>query len=111
MEEKKAFQVDYKDNVATSLYEVRAGEKLSIVGDHNVDEIIAETDIPKGHKIALCDIKEDCPIIKYGVVIGKSTRDISMGEWVHLHVMRSLYDERSDHLDVVTGAPKDTKYE
>jgi hypothetical protein len=30
---------------------------------------------------------------------------------VHLHVMRSLYDERSSHLDINTGAPKDTKYE
>ena len=33
------------------------------------------------------------------------------GAWVHLHVMRSLYDERSSHLDINTGAPKDTKYE
>ena len=33
------------------------------------------------------------------------------GSWVHLHVMRSVYDQRSSHLDVRTGAPKDTKYE
>ena len=27
------------------------------------------------------------------------------------HVMKSLYDERSSHLDVKTGAPMDTRYE
>ena len=37
--------------------------------------------------------------------------DIPAGSWVHLHVMRSVYDQRSSHLDVRTGAPKDTKYE
>lgn len=50
-------------------------------------------------------------IVKYGVVIGRATADIPAGSWVHLHVMRSVYDQRSSHLDVRTGAPKDTKYE
>ena len=47
-----------------------------------------------------------------GVVpIGCAIKDIPAGSWVHLHVMRSLYDERSSHLDEHTGAPRDTKYE
>ena len=50
-------------------------------------------------------------IIKYAIPIGRATADIPAGSWVHLHVMRSNYDERSSHLDVRTGAPKDTKYE
>lgn len=50
-------------------------------------------------------------IVKYGVVIGRATKDIPMGSWVHLHVMRSNYDERSSHLNVNTGAPEDTRYE
>ena len=53
----------------------------------------------------------DEDILKYGVVIGRATADIPAGSWVHLHVMRSLYDERSGHLDVNTGAPRDTRYE
>ena len=46
-----------------------------------------------------------------GVVIGRATADIPAGSWVHLHVMCSNYDDRSSHLDVVTGAPKDIRYE
>ena len=69
------------------------------------------TEIPVGHKIALRDIAADERIVKYGVVIGKATKDIPAGSWVHLHVMCSIYDERSSHLDAVTGAPKDTRYE
>ena len=43
--------------------------------------------------------------------IARATKDIRAGEWVHLHNIRSVYDERSSHLDVMTGAPKDTRYE
>ena len=49
--------------------------------------------------------------MKYGVVIGCATKEIKMGQWVHLHNMKSLYDARSSSLDVVTGAPTDTHYE
>jgi hypothetical protein len=45
------------------------------------------------------------------VRIGIATRSIPRGGWVHLQAMRSAYDERSSHLDVHTGAPRDTKYE
>ncbi len=75
------------------------------------DRILAVEAIPTGHKIALRDIAPEEDIVKYGVVIGQATAAIPKGSWVHLHVMRSLYDERSGHLDTVTGAPKDTKYE
>ena len=67
--------------------------------------------MPVGHKIALRDIAQGEMIVKYGVVIGRATQDIPAGSWVHLHVMHSNYDERSSHLDVNTGAPKDTRYE
>ena len=50
-------------------------------------------------------------VIKYGVRIARATKDIRAGEWVHLHNIRSVYDERSSHLDAMTGAPKDTRYE
>ncbi len=67
--------------------------------------------VPVGHKIALCNIAQDEMIVKYGVVIGCATKSIRSGSWVHLHVMRSNYDERSSHLNAETGAPEDTCYE
>lgn len=106
-----AFQIDLEDNVATMLQTAAQGREVMLTGDHTEESLTAVTDIPAGHKLALRDIELGGPIIKYGVVIGRSTADIPKGSWVHLHVMQSIYDERSGHLDVCTGAPKDTKYE
>ena len=107
------FQIEMEDNVATALEEVKVGETARILGDHadGAAEIAAAEDIPVGHKIALRDIAAGEEIRKYNVVIGAATKDIPKGSWVHLHVMKSLYDERSSHLDVMTGAPKDTHYD
>lgn len=107
----RVFQIDEKDNVATALTEIPKGMTAEIIGETETHEICAVDAIPVGHKIALRDIQEDEPIVKYGVVIGSASADIDRGTWVHLHVMHSNYDERSSHLDAVTGAPKDTKYE
>lgn len=110
MEQQKAFQIQYDDNVATALTPIEPGEVV-LLGDANFPFITSISHIPIGHKIALENIKENEDIVKYGVVIGKSTAPISKGSWVHLHCIRSIYDERSSHLDNVTGAPKDIKYE
>jgi len=42
-----------------------------------------EVNLETGHKIALCDIKKDENIIKYGFPIGHATKDIKKGETVH----------------------------
>ena len=105
-----AFQIDLRDNVATALAALHEGA-VRILGDAAAQEIIAVTDVPVGHKIALRDIAAGEMIVKYGVTIGRATADIAAGSWVHLHVMCSNYDDRSSHLDVVTGAPKDIRYE
>lgn len=109
--EKRVFQVSYEDNVATALCELFAGERAALTGDCREAYIEAATDIPAGHKIALLNLPSGTPVVKYGVPIGQTTETVLKGSWVHLHVMKSLYDERSSHLDVKTGAPKDTRYE
>jgi len=108
--EQAAFQIHPDDNVATALCALRPG-RIRLLGDASTDAAQAEEDIPGGHKLALKDIRAGEKIIKYGVPIGCATGDIKAGAWVHLHNMRSLYDERSSHLDALTGAPKDTVYE
>ena len=105
-----AFQIELRDNVATALTPLAPGP-VALLGDAGVPALTAVTEVPLGHKIALRDIADGEDILKYGVVIGRATAAIPAGSWVHLHVMRSVYDERSSHLDVTTGAPKDTKYE
>ncbi|MBQ9565946.1 MAG: UxaA family hydrolase [Synergistaceae bacterium] len=106
----RAFVISSQDNVATALEELQPGG-VSLLGDAIDSRAEAVEKIPKGHKLALRTIGSGEMIIKYGVVIGQSIVDISAGSWVHLHNIRSVYDERSSHLDIHTGAPKDTEYE
>lgn len=110
MQKQSAFQIDVNDNVATALDELQFGN-INIIGDVLKNSVKAIDKIPKGHKISICDIPKGDHIIKYGTVIGRSTADIKCGTWVHLHVMESLYDNRSEHLDILTGTPKDIEYD
>lgn len=102
------YQVYAADNVATALEEVHPG-RAQIRGGSDA-MVIAIDAIPTGHKIAVADIGEGEDVRKYGIRIGIATAEIPAGTWVHLHNMRSAYDERSSHLDNVTGAPMDTDY-
>jgi altronate dehydratase len=105
-----AFKIQSNDSVATALCPLQLG-RVELRGDTKEAFLQAIELIPVGHKIATKDIAEGEDIVKYGIVIGRSDRAIAKGSWVHLHCMHSLYDERSSHLDLITGAPKDTKYE
>jgi len=73
--------------------------------------ITALESLKLGHKIALLPIAKGATAVKYGVSIGGATKDISPGQWVHLHNLGSSYDERSQTLDLHTGATTDTVYE
>lgn len=108
--EQTAFVIDRRDNVATALSALAPGS-VRLTGEPIQPEITITQEIPDGHKLALREIAPYEDIIKYGVVIGRATAPIPAGSWVHLHCMRSLVDERSSHLDAVTGAPNDISYE
>lgn len=75
------------DNVIVACRFIRAGETVSFAGR----SIIAAHDTETGHKIACMPIARGQPVIKYGAPIGAATREIAIGEHVHLHNMRSDY--------------------
>lgn len=106
----RAYQITKQDNVATALDALQKGP-FELLGNTCSSQHIAIEPIQVGHKIALCDISKGSPIIKYNIVIGEATTNIAQGTWVHLHCMKSLYDERSSHLDLHTGKPQDVLYE
>lgn len=105
-----AFQINIRDNVATALEDLRPGP-VRILGDTARGEALCTEAIPKGHKMALKDMGVEEDVMKYGVRIGRTGKTVRAGQWVHLHNMHSVYDERSGHLDIHTGAPTDISYE
>ncbi len=76
-----------RDNVCTAISPITSGVTLQINGA----KVVVEKSIPLGFKVAACNIAINETIVKYGVPIGSATRDISLGELVHVHNMKSDY--------------------
>jgi altronate dehydratase len=99
----ECFQIHAADNVATLLQDAEHGAEVYLRGETATKTISPIQAIQAGHKVALCAVAEGAPIIKYGHTIGKATRAIVAGEWVHLHNCCSLYDAPSSALNLETG--------
>ena len=84
---KRAIMMNPKDNVATALDVLDAGDKVTIQSPSQEPskEVTVATNIPFGHKIALSGIDKGAEIIKYGEVIGVASKAIEAGEHAHIH--------------------------
>ena len=101
----RCFQINASDNVATLLED--ADGLVEVLGPARQQLRLSEP-IALGHKVAVKDIPAGAPVVKYGVPIGRATRTIGRGAWVHLHNLASDLDERSATLDLHSGVPTDT---
>ena len=52
--------------------------------------IVLKDAVEYGHKFAVRNIREGQPVTKYAETIGLASRDISAGEHVHVHNVKSL---------------------
>lgn len=89
----KYIQIHPNDNVAVMLEDIPQGEKVSTEGG----EVISGEPIMRGHKIALKDIEEGSPVIKYGNVIAIATAKITAGDWVHTHNVKTNLSENDSY--------------
>ena len=72
-------KINNRDNVAVAISPLLKGDVVTVDGD----TFTVFSDIPAGHKVALCDIKKDESVIKYGYPIGAAKEDIKKGCHVH----------------------------
>ena len=88
---KNALVLTSEDNVATALEEISAGDTVDIYtsAGEQLDQLTVSGDIPRGHKIALCDIAKGESILKYGYQIGLASLEIKRGDYVHVHNLES----------------------
>ncbi|MBO0770716.1 MAG: UxaA family hydrolase [Actinobacteria bacterium] len=78
------------DDVAVAVRETEPGEAAGALLDTGQRfSITVRTPIPLGHKVALADLAENQPVTEYGVTIGLARSDITAGELVHTHNIRS----------------------
>lgn len=88
---KRAIIKGKEDNVAVLLEDAKKGELVSIYSPEQklVLETKAKTDVPYGNKIAITMINKRDQILKGDYKIGSAVKDISVGELVHVHNVKS----------------------
>ncbi len=85
-----AIVVDKLDNVATALRNLEQGKSIRIHAEGTENEITVKESIAQGFKVALEDISEGQPVIKYGEIIGLATQNIAKGICVHIHNLEGM---------------------
>jgi altronate hydrolase len=75
-------RVHASDNVAVVAADVHAGDAVRLADGSEVRAVEA---IPRGSKVALGPIACRQAVIRYGEEIGRATKDIAAGEYVHSH--------------------------
>jgi (2R)-sulfolactate sulfo-lyase subunit alpha len=81
-----------KDNVGVVVVEgLKAGTKMLcvITHDNSSFELTANADVPIGHKVALKNLKAGDTCIKYGQDIGKMVGAANVGDYVHVHNLKT----------------------
>jgi len=80
-----AVWLDARDDVATALRAIAAGERVRVQCGEHTCETVARDPIPLGHKLALRALEQGTRVRKYGEFIGRLTADVAEGDWIHTH--------------------------
>ncbi|MGI6117206.1 MAG: UxaA family hydrolase [Bilifractor sp.] len=65
-----------RDNVAVAIHDIPKGTEV-------LPGVVTTEDIPQAHKVALTDCPRGTEIIRYGVVLGTTDRDLPKGSWIN----------------------------
>ena len=83
---RELIRINKADNVAVATRQLDLGDIVNIDGSR----ITVTSDVAKGHKVALKEIRTGEDVIKYGITIGRANKDIRTGEMVHAFNMDEL---------------------
>ena len=70
--------MDERDNVAIVTNAAGARE-----GAATAEGLVFREAVPEGHKVALKDIPQGSPVLRYGTVIGTAVCDLPAGSWIN----------------------------
>ena len=90
---RKIIRIHPRDNVAVALEPLAANVRLDDAGT----TIVVASEVPSGHKVSLTKIESGQPIFKFGFPIGRATRRIDAGEWVHSHNLETALGDNVEY--------------
>ncbi|GAA4726114.1 UxaA family hydrolase [Brevibacillus fulvus] len=82
---KQALMLKAADSVAVALRKLEKGSVVSVFFQERMFQIVLKDSIEFGHKFAVVPMRKGDDVRKYGEVIGMASRDIAVGEHVHVH--------------------------
>ena len=87
----RAIVIKNQDNVANLIGPGRKGDSVECTVEDQQNQAVIELldDIDSNHKFAFVDIKKGQAIIKYGQDIGRASKDIQKGQYVHIQNIES----------------------
>ncbi len=87
------------DDVATALVDLPQGTRMRVTSGAVTREVTLLDDIRMGHKFAVRALADRMRIRKYGEYIGRTTRAVAAGAWVHDHNLATSaqHDRGHDH--------------
>lgn len=86
-EQRKLLRIHKNDNVLIVVAAVHPGDREAMEGK----EVVFHQEIPIGHKVAARFVRAGEKVYKCGVPIGSAKADITAGEHIHLHNLKSDY--------------------
>lgn len=91
--------LDPRDDVATALRDLATGAQVTVSSGHRTATIVLAEDVALGHKFALRGIAAGRRVRKYGECIGRTTRDVAAGAWLHVHNLATTATRGDDEGD------------
>ncbi len=79
-------KINDNDNVIVALNTIPAGTEITL---ENGTTVTSNMEIPAGHKMAISDIAQGAEVIKYGYRIGFTKEDVNVGDWIHVHNLKT----------------------
>jgi len=89
----KKFWVHAKgDHVGVAVADIEVGEEVggAFMDGSGEVRVKSREKIPLGHKIALKDLAKGEKVVEYGETIGATTKQVSKGDHVHTHNLKTL---------------------
>lgn len=97
--------LDAADNVAVATQALSRGQGVDVGGQ----KLLVQAEVPAGHKLAVRDIDNQQPVIKYGQPIGLTTAPIRLGQHVHTHNLSDHHVVSNDLSQVCPPDPPATQ--
>lgn len=78
------------DAVAVAVRDVEPGSaQVNYLDERAPETVEVKEPVPLGHKVALKDVAAGADVIEYGLRVGIASAEITRGDYVHTHNVRS----------------------